>query len=116
MVALNSDLIELAAAGTNAPPTADAIRALRSRPAPVALRASHAGRNPLPIGFNLSLPGVVRRMVIHPVTRHALIAGKVYGLMLLAAVQVLVLLLPGCFLFGVNLGDHLGGIVVVMLV
>lgn len=141
LIALNSDLIEYSATSTNAPPTAEAIRALQQRPPLVALHASHAGRKPIPTGFNLSLPGVLvmyvmmnllifggatvaserqtgvlRRMTVHPVSRGALVAGKVYGLMLLAVVQVAVLLLTGRFLFHVNLGDHVGGILVVMLV
>ena len=141
LIALDSDLIELASADPNTPPTAEALRALQSRPPPVSLHASHAGRKPIPAGFNLSLPGVlvmyvmmnllifggttlaserqtgvVRRMVVQPVTRHALIAGKVYGLMLLATVQIAALLLAGRFLFQVNLGDHLGAILVVMLI
>ncbi len=141
LIALNSALIELAATGGNAPPTAAAIEALQQRPPIVALNARHAGRRPIPAGFNQSLPGVlvmyvmmnvlifgatnlaqarqagvIRRLAAQPIRRGALIAGKVYGLLLLAAVQVLVLLLAGRFLFHVDLGDHLGGILVVMLV
>lgn len=141
LIALNSDLIELGTADANAPPTADAVRALQQRPPAVELRTRHAGRKPIPAGFNFSLPGVLvmyvlmnllifggttvaserqsgvlRRLTVHPMSRSALIAGKVYGLMLLAAVQVAVLLLAGRFLFHVNFGDSLGGIVVVMLV
>jgi ABC-type multidrug transport system permease subunit len=141
LIALNSDLVEYASAHGRQTPTAAALKELQQRPNPVALDATYAGRKPIPSGFNLSLPGVLvmylmmnllifggasvawerrsgvlRRMAALPVSRGAVIGGKVYGLMLLALVQIVVLLLAGRFLFHVNLGDALGGILVVLLV
>lgn len=141
LIAMNSDLIEHAAAQAGAPPSPEALQALRERAPVVALEATFAGRKPMPTGFSFSLPGVLvmylmmnllifggatlanerrggvlRRIETFPVTRVALILGKVYGLMLLAAAQVLVLLLAGRFLFQVAFGDSLGGILVVLLV
>jgi ABC-2 type transport system permease protein len=141
LIGLNSDLIELAAAQTGAPPTAEALTRLRERPPAVRLDSSYAGRKPVPTGFSFSLPGVLvmyllmnllifggatvsaerqngvlRRVGTLPVSRRSLVLGKVYGLMLLGAAQVIVLLLAGRFLFGVPLGDSLGGVLVVLLV
>jgi ABC-2 type transport system permease protein len=45
-----------------------------------------------------------------------LVAGKLYGLLLLGGVQTTVYLLAGRFLFGVNLGPHLGAVLLTMLV
>ena len=141
LIALNSHLLEQATANPGRPPTADSLRALQRKENPVTLDAQFAGRKPIPTGFNISLPGVIvmyllmnllifggasmawerrsgvlRRMMVHPVRRPALIAGKLYGLMLLAAVQITFFLLAGRFWFKVNLGDHLGGILLVLLV
>ena len=107
----------------------------------VFLEAAFAGHKPRPVGFRFSLPGnmvmyllmnllifggatvagerqngQLRRMAAHPVSRGALVFGKVYGLMLLAGVQVAFYLLVGQFLFHVNLGDHLGAILLTLLV
>jgi ABC-2 type transport system permease protein len=141
LIAVNSHLLEQAAASTGQPTTAGSLRALQQQENPVTLDARFAGRKPIPTGFNLSLPGVIvmyllmnllifggasmawerrsgvlRRMMVHPVPRPALIAGKLYGLMLLAAVQIAFFLLAGRYWFKVNLGDHLGGILLVLLV
>lgn len=132
MLAINAHLLELAVGERWKAPTAT-LAALRAREDPVVLKATHAGRRPIPTGFNLSLPGVMvmylmmnllifggvtmawerrsgvlRRIAVHPVTQSELLTGKLYGLMLLAGVQILFLLLCGRFLFGVNLGDSLG--------
>lgn len=141
VIGLNSRLLEQATSMTGAPPTLASLAALRAQPDPVSLDARFAGRRPIPTGFNLSLPGVMvmyammnllvlggsmvawerrggllRRVSVQPVPRFALIAGKIYGLMLLAAVQTAFLLVTGRFLFGVNLGDELAGILLVLLV
>jgi ABC-2 type transport system permease protein len=141
LIAINSHLLEQAADARGAPPTAEALAALQRAGNPVSLEVRFAGRKPIPTGFNLSLPGVMvmylmmnlltfggatlsaerrggllRRMLVHPVSRGGLIAGKVYGLMLLAVVQIGFFLLAGRFLFGVNLGDHLAGILLTLLV
>lgn len=141
LIALNSDLIEHAANATGTPPTAAALQALRERPPVVALDATFAGRKPQPTGFSFSLPGVLvmyllmnllvfggatvaneraggvlRRVQTLPVSRAALVLGKVYGLVLLGAAQVAVLLVTGRWLFHVPLGDALGGLIVVLLI
>ncbi|MBL9134788.1 MAG: ABC transporter permease [Verrucomicrobiales bacterium] len=140
-IALNSHLLEGLGADTDTTPTADALEAVRHREARVRLDARHAGRKPIPTGFNFSLPGilvmylmmnlltfggvtlawerrsgVLRRMQVHPVTNAALIGGKIYGLLLLAGIQIAVLLLAGRFLFSVNLGDNLLGILAVLAI
>ena len=141
VIALDSHLLEHATGSGGSPPTAEALRAIRAREDPVRLEASFAGRKPIPTGFSFSLPGVLvmylmmnllifgatsvagerrngvlKRTAIHPVSRGQLVAGKLYGLMLLAGVQIVFLLLCGVLLFHVPIGDRLGGILVVLLV
>ena len=142
LVGVNSHLVEhVLRHGTNQPPTEEALRALQQREPLVKLEAAFAGHKPRPVGFRFSLPGnmvmyllmnllifggatvagerqngQLRRMAAHPVSRGALVFGKVYGLMLLAGVQVAFYLLVGQFLFHVNLGDHLGAILLTLLV
>jgi ABC-type multidrug transport system permease subunit len=95
----------------------------------------------VPSGFNFSLPGnlvmylmmnllifggatvsaerregVMRRLAVHPVRRGEIVLGKIYGLMLLGAVQILFFLAVGRFLFGVNLGANLPAVTVTLLV
>ncbi|MGE3312750.1 MAG: ABC transporter permease [Limisphaerales bacterium] len=141
ILSLNGHLLEDATGRSGAVPTAESLAALRAREDPVVLAATHAGRKPIPTGFNLSLPGVMvmylmmnlltfggasiawerragvlKRIVVHPVTRGSLIVGKLYGLLLLAGVQVAFLLVCGRVLFRVNLGDSFVGILLVLLV
>ncbi|MBX3733478.1 MAG: ABC transporter permease [Verrucomicrobiae bacterium] len=129
LIAMNSDLVELAAAHPGEPADAGALRALRERPPVVRLESAFAGRRPAPSGFGFSLPGVMvmylmmnllvfggttvsgerrsgvlRRIGTLPVGRGALVLGKIHGLMLLAIVQVGVLLLAGRYLFHVPMG------------
>lgn len=141
LVALNSLLLEQATSRGGATLNAETLSTLRAREDPVVLRSTFAGRKPIPTGFNASLPGVMvmylmmnllifgavalawerrngvlRRIAIHPVSHGELVAGKLYGLMLLAAVQIVFFLVSGKVLFNVALGESLGGIVVVLLV
>jgi ABC-type multidrug transport system permease subunit len=141
LVALNADLVEAAVTSGGAPPTEAALHALVEAPNPVTLDARYAGRKPIPVGYNQSLPGimvmylllnlmvyggatvaaerrngVLRRLTTNPVRRSDVIFGRMYGLMLLAAVQVAYFLLVGQFVFKVNLGDHLAGVALVALV
>lgn len=141
LLALNSHLLEHAADHAGAPPTAESLAGLRSRTNPVVLDARFAGRRPIPAGYQLSLPGVMimylmmnllifggtavaaerregvlRRIASLPVSRGALVAGKVFGLMLLALVQIVLFLLAGRYLFGVRMGDQLPGILLVLAV
>jgi ABC-2 type transport system permease protein len=141
LVALNAHLIENAAAHGGAPPTEETLRALIQSPNPVTLDARFAGRKPIPVGFNQSLPGimvmyllmnlmifggslvaaerrsgVLRRLSINPVRRSELVFGRMYGLMLLAAMQIAYFLLVGQFVFKVNIGDHLAAVALVAFV
>jgi ABC-type multidrug transport system permease subunit len=142
LVAMNSHLLE-AATQTNAPATIteEQLREVMKKPNPVSLDAKFAGRKPVPSGFNFSLPGnlvmylmmnlmifggasmaaerrngVIRRLMVHPVTNLELVMGKIYGLMLLGAVQVLFFLAVGKFLLGVNLGANLPAVTLTLLV
>lgn len=130
LIRMNSLLIEHAIASNGAAPGKDALRQLLQRENPVVLRASFAGRRPMPVGFNLSLPGnlvmylllnlmvfggasvaaerrngVIRRLMTQPLGRNHLIMGKVCGLVLLGLVQVVIFLLVGQFLLGVNIRE-----------
>lgn len=141
LVALNSALVEHAAENGHTQPTEEGLRAIRQRADPVALKAEFAGRRPIPSGYGLSLPGnlvmylmmnllifggatvawerrsgVLRRMRVQPISQGGLVAGKLYGLMLLGMAQVTVFLLMGRFLFKVNVGDQLVAVVVTLVV
>ncbi len=108
---------------------------------PVRLDARFAGRRPVPSGFNFSLPanlvmylmmnllifggaslaserrdGVIKRLMVHPVTTGQIVAGKIYGLLLLGTVQILVFLAIGRFVFHVNLGANLPGVAITLLI
>ena len=142
LVAVNSHLLESAtAAGTAWPPSEAALRELRAKPPLVVLDATFAGRRPVPTGANFSLPGnlvnflmmnllifggatvaatrrsgVLRRLLTLPVRRSELVAGQIYGLWLLGAVQIAFFLLLGRFVFHMNLGANLPGVLLVLLV
>lgn len=142
LIAMNSHLLE-AATQTNAPETIteEQLREVMKRPNPVTLDAKFAGRKPVPSGFNFSLPGnlvmylmmnlmifggasvaaerrngVIRRLMVHPVTNLELVMGKIYGLMLLGGVQILFFLVVGKFAMGVNLGANLPAVTLTLLV
>lgn len=141
LIELNSLLLQHATRHPGVPPTAEALDDLRRQPGRVLLQSRFAGRKPIPTGFNLSLPGVLvmyllmnlltfggaavagerrggvlRRLGTLPISRGALIGGKITGLMFVATLQTLLLLTAGRYLFGVNLGDHLAGILLTLLV
>ncbi|MCL4788918.1 MAG: ABC transporter permease [Verrucomicrobia bacterium] len=142
LIAMNSHLLE-AATQTNAPESIseERLREVMKRPNPVALDAKFAGRKPVPSGFNFSLPGnlvmylmmilmifggasvaaerrngVIRRLMVHPVRNLELVMGKIYGLMLLGAVQIVFFLAVGKLAMGVNLGANLPGVTLTLLV
>ena len=142
LITLNSHLLEAAAGtATRAFPTEEALQAVRAKPDPVALDAKFAGRQPVPSGFNFSLPGnlvnflmmnllifggatvaatrrngVLRRLMTLPVRRGELVAGQIYGLWLLGAVQIVFFLVVGRFVLHVNLGANLPAVALVLLV
>jgi ABC-type multidrug transport system permease subunit len=142
LIALNSHLLE-AATQPNAPVTLteEGVRAVMKRPNPVALDAKFAGRKPVPSGFSFSLPGnlvmylmmnlmifggasvaaerrndVIRRLMVHPVAKLELVLGKIYGLLLLGAVQIGFFLAVGKFGLGVNLGANLPAVALTLVV
>lgn len=140
LVAFNADLVENAIRHAGARPTAAALEAIMRSPNPVTLDTRFAGRKPVPVGFNQSVPGimvmylllnlmifggaavaedrrtgVLRRLSVSPVRRGQLILGRMYGLMLLAGIQVAYFLLLGQFVFKVNIGDHVFAVVLVAL-
>lgn len=138
LIQLNSDLLEH---GRATAVTEDSLKAVRARPNRVTLAATFAGRRPVPAGFRQSVPGnlvmfllmnlliyggatlaadrragALRRIGVHPVTHAELVFGKVYGLVLLGAAQILVLLLAGRLLFRVEFGDALPAVALTLLV
>jgi len=142
LIAMNGHLLEVASA-TNLPGalTEAKLRAVMAAPNPVSLKATFAGRKPVPSGFNFSLPGilvmylmmnllifggatvaaerrngVIKRLMVHPVTSLELVMGKIYGLMLLGVVQIIFFLAVGKFLFHVNLGANLPAVTLTLLV
>lgn len=142
LIAMNGHLLE-AATQTNAAGTFTEaqLRDLMAKPNPVSLNVKFAGRKPVPSGFNFSLPGnlvmylmmnllifggstiaaerrngVIKRLMVHPVTRLELVMGKIYGLMLLGVVQILFFLAVGKFLFHVSLGANLPAVALTLLV
>jgi len=142
LIAMNGHLLE-AVTQTNADGTftEKQIREIMAKPNPVSLDAKFAGRKPVPTGFNFSLPGnlvmylmmnllifggvsvaaerrngVIKRLMVHPVTRLELVMGKIYGLMLLGLVQILFFLAVGKLFFHVNLGANLPAVALTLLV
>ena len=141
VVSFNSHLVEHATMTGGRALTEESLQRVLDKENPVVLEATFAGRKPIPVGYNMSLPGVIvmyllvnlaifggatiaaerrngvlRRMSINPVSQTQLMFGKVYGLLLLACVQVAVLLLPGQYVFKVNIGENIFGITLTLLV
>jgi ABC-type multidrug transport system permease subunit len=142
LIAMNGHLLE-AATQTNHPGgfTESQLREIMGRPNPVSLDAKFAGRKPVPTGFNFSLPGnlvmylmmnllifggatvsaerrngVIRRLMVLPVTHLELVLGKIYGLMLLGGVQILFFLTVGKFIFHVTLGANLPAVALTLFI
>lgn len=141
VIAFNGYLVEYATNTGGREPSEKALKRLIDSENPVQLDSSFAGRKPIPVGFSMSLPGVMvmylllnllifggasiaverrsgvlKRLSIHPVTQTQLMFGKLYGLMLLALVQIVCFLLFGQFVFHVNIGDNLLGIMLTLIV
>ncbi len=142
VVAFNAYLLEAATdSGVDGPLTEAAIRSVMEKGNPIALDARFAGRKPIPVGYNQSLPGILvmylminlmifggagiaserrsgalRRLSVFPLTKGELLTGKLLGLMFLASVQIVVFVLLGQFAFGVNMGSNLTGILLTLLV
>ncbi len=141
LIALNSSLFETTTTGPGWPPTAEALKAMRERPRLVTLDAKYADPRQVPTGINFSLPGnlvnflmmnllifggatvastrrsgVLKRLLTLPVRRSELVAGQLYGLWLLGAVQIVFFLAVGKFVLHLNLGANLPGVLLVLLV
>jgi ABC-type multidrug transport system permease subunit len=131
VIGLNSDLIQLASKKGPDGITEENLRELQDQKLPVELDSTFAGRNPIPSGYEQSLPanmvmfiminllvfggasiaqerqsGVIRRLAVHPMTRAQLIMGKVYGRFLPGVFQVVLFMLVGRFIFGVRFGNE----------
>jgi ABC-type multidrug transport system permease subunit len=140
VIAMNSHLFELASA-TNSPNaiTEEGLRRVMDLKNPVSLNAKFAGRQPVPAGFNQSLPGtlvmflmmnllifggasiagerengVLKRLAVYPLRRLEIVTGEIYGRFLLGFVQIIAFLLFGKFVFGVNIGPNLGGLLLTL--
>jgi ABC-type multidrug transport system permease subunit len=141
LIGLNGHVLEAIAKDGNIESlTGPQLREIREAPNPVALDSHFAGRKPVPSGYNFSLPGnlvmyltlnllvfgggamassrrngVIRRLMTSAASRFEIIVGKIYGNGLLGAVQIIFFLLLGKFVFQVNLGANLGGVILVLV-
>jgi ABC-type multidrug transport system permease subunit len=142
LIAMNGHLLEAAMQTNYAGAFTEAqLREIMARPDPVSLKAKFAGRKPTPTGFNFSLPGnlvmyvmmnllifggttvaaerrngVIKRLMVHPITHLELVMGKIYGLTLLGVAQILFFLAVGKFVFHVNLGANLPAVALTLLI
>ncbi|MCK4538335.1 MAG: ABC transporter permease [Candidatus Krumholzibacteria bacterium] len=58
---------------------------------------------------------VLMRIGVSPAGRREIVAGKLLGRMMLGSLQILVLLVAGRYIFGINLGNAIPALVVLML-
>jgi ABC-2 type transport system permease protein len=137
LVALNSYVLEYSA--TRLPLNEEALARLQSKSNPVALKASFGTRKPIPSGFNQSVPGilvmftmmnllifggatlagerrdgVLRRLLAQPLNRRELVIGKIAGLFLLGAAQIVFLLLAAKLLMRVSFSGNLHLLILIM--
>jgi ABC-type multidrug transport system permease subunit len=142
LIAMNGHLLELLSQGGGLSALNESsLQQVLKAPDPVRLDARFAGRRPVPSGFNFSVPailvmylmmnllvfggatvaaerrnGVLKRLTVYPVTPREIVGGKIYGLVLLGAVQIAFFLALGKWVFGVNLGANLAGVLLILLV
>lgn len=126
---------------TTGPLGADALVALNNAPRVWQLDVSPAGeRLEIPSGFQQAVPGILvmftllvlltssstilvqertqgllRRLASAPISRIEVIAGKWDGRMVLAAIQILVALIFGTYLFKMDWGPDLGMVILVLV-
>jgi ABC-type multidrug transport system permease subunit len=141
LIGLNGHLLEAAAMdGTMAELTEQSLNEIREAPDPVHLDSRFAGRKPVPSGFNFSLPGnlvmylmlnllifggtsmaasrrngILKRLTMSGASRLEIVLGKIYGNTLLGGAQIVFFLLLGKFVFHVNLGANLPGVILLLL-
>jgi ABC-2 type transport system permease protein len=139
LIAINSHLIELAGE-TNQIPEA-ALRAIIQKENPVKLDATFGSRKPIPAGYNQSIPGVLvmfvlmnllifggtavaserregvmRRFMVHPITKTELVFGKIGGLLGLGLVQIAYMLVAAMLLMKSHIGSQFVPVLIVLLV
>jgi ABC-2 type transport system permease protein len=133
LVALNSTLIEFVLGNPPGTELSEAgLRELMESEDLVRLDAKYAGRDPIPAGYQQSVPGIlvmyllinllsfgaisltierregiIKRLAAYPVRRLELVLGKIFGRFLIGGVQILVLLAAGQLFFGVKVGHNL---------
>ena len=139
--ALYTALADIVVADATAGPiSSDAITSLNNAPRVWELDVSVAGeRLEIPSGFEQAVPGILvmftllvlltssgtmlvqerkqgllRRLASTPISRTEVVAGKLGGRMVLAAIQIMVALIFGTFLFNMNWGPDLGMILLVL--
>lgn len=141
LIGLNGHLLEAAAKdGTIETLTGRRLREIRETPNPVNLNSHFAGRKPVPSGYNFSLPGnlvmylmlnllvfggagmaatrrngIIRRLMTSAASRWEIVLGKIYGNTLLGAAEIAFFLFLGKFVFKVNLGANLPGVILVLV-
>jgi ABC-type multidrug transport system permease subunit len=132
LVALNAALVEFVLKNPGGVPTEADLRARLEAEDPVRIDARFAGRDPIPVGFYQSLPGIlvmfllinllsfgaislsierkegiIKRLAVYPIHRLELVLGKILGRFLVGAVQIVIILIAGQFIFGVDIGQNL---------
>jgi ABC-2 type transport system permease protein len=142
LIGLNGHLLEAAGKdGAAASLTEKSLREIREAPNPVNLNSHFAGRKPVPSGYNFSLPGnlvmylmlnllifggtsmaasrrdgILRRLTTSGASRLEIVLGKIYGATLLGAAQIVYFLLLGKFVFRINLGANLPGVILILVI
>jgi ABC-type multidrug transport system permease subunit len=142
LISLNGHILEAVSRGGSTVPLTEAqLRAVMQKPDPVKLKAEFAGRNPAPSGYSFSLPGnlvmylmmnllifggsmlaadrrngVIKRLLVHPITRAELVLGKIFGLMLLGLVQIVFFMIVGRLFFKVNFGSNVPAVLLTLTV
>jgi ABC-type multidrug transport system permease subunit len=136
LIALNSYFLENAGSISE-----QSLRASLQKPNPVRLNASFATRKPIPSGNKQSVPGVLvmfimmnllifggatvayerregvlKRLLVQPISLRELVLGKILGLIFLGAVQIMVLLLAAKFAMGLNFAGNLPLVILTTLV
>ena len=127
---------------TTGPLSAEALITLNNAPRVWQLDVSPAGeRRDIPSGFQQAVPGILvmftllvlltssgtilvqertqgllRRLASTPISKAEVIAGKWDGRMVLAAIQIVVALIFGTFLFEMDWGPNLGMVILVLVV
>jgi ABC-2 type transport system permease protein len=139
LITINSHLIEQAGEGPTL--TEASLRKIMQKENPVSLEASFGSRKPIPAGYSQSIPGVLvmfvmmnllifggttlaserregvlRRFMVHPVSKTELVYGKIIGLLGLGAVQIVYMLLASILLMRFQIGPQFLQILTVLII